>query len=78
MCRNLARTSIRYLLTTTVPDDPANIDTTTWEWWPPNLALEPTRFPVPLALVRGACTEQEGRFADTSLGLWRIADLPVF
>lgn len=41
-----------------------------------NLERAPFGFPPPLELVNEGCTEGDGRFADKSLALWRIAELP--
>lgn len=74
--RNIRRSDIHYLLTTTFTSEPANRDITTGDWRPLNLELPPFQFPSPLELLNEGCTEQEGRFADKSLALWRIVDLP--
>ena len=74
---NLRRAPIRYLLTTTFPGEPANLDITTGDWRPLNLERPPFGFPPPLALLVEGCTEGDGRFRDKSLGLWRVADLPT-
>lgn len=73
---NLKRSSITYLLTTTFPMRPANHDITTGDWRVLNLEQAPFSFPSPLYLLNENCTEGDGFFADKSLGLWRIADLP--
>jgi SAM-dependent methyltransferase len=73
---NLRRAEIRYLLTTTFTSEPENRDITTGDWRPINLELAPFGFPPPIETLNEGCTEGEGRFADKSLALWRIADLP--
>lgn len=73
---NLRRTGIAYLLATTFPDESTNRDVITGDWRPLNLEQRPFGFPPPLELLREGCTEQDGVFADKSLGLWRVADLP--
>ncbi|MBK7348442.1 MAG: class I SAM-dependent methyltransferase [Gemmatimonadetes bacterium] len=74
---NLRRAGIPWLLTTTFPDEPANEDIVTGDWRPLNLERAPFHFPAPVRLFSEGCTEGAGRFADKSLALWRIADLPV-
>jgi SAM-dependent methyltransferase len=75
---NMRTSNITYLLTTTFPDEVRNEDVTTGDWRPLNLQRPPIDFPPPLAWLREGCTEQDGLFADKSLGLWRVADLPPF
>ncbi|MDQ6949536.1 MAG: class I SAM-dependent methyltransferase [Actinomycetota bacterium] len=66
-----------YLLTTTFVGRSRNHDVLTGAWRPLNLQLPPFSFPPPLRIVDERCTEGGGRFADKSLGLWRISDLNV-
>ena len=73
---NVRRSGATYLLTTTFPQEEVNLDIRTGDWRPLNLQGVPFDFPAPAALINEGCTEQEGRFADKSLGLWRVADLP--
>jgi SAM-dependent methyltransferase len=73
---NVRRSSITYLLATSFPDEPANRDVITGDWRPLNFEQPPFGFPRPLEVLREGCTEQEGLFADKSLALWRVADLP--
>lgn len=73
---NLHRSGATYLVTTTYPATPANMDIPSGHWRTLNLTLPPFFFPPPLeALVEG-CTEGEGAHVDKSLGVWRLADLP--
>lgn len=72
---NLRRAAIPWLLTTTFPEEPSNEDIVTGDWRPLNLERAPFHFPPPARLLNEGCTEGDGRFADKSLGLWRVADL---
>lgn len=74
---NLRRAAIPWLLTTTFPAEAVNEEIVTGDWRPLNLQRAPFHFPAPLRLLNEGCTEGAGRFADKSLGLWRVADLPV-
>jgi SAM-dependent methyltransferase len=74
---NIRRGSIGWLLTTTFPDEAANLDIVTGDWRPINLERPPFDFPVPQEILAEGCTEAEGRFLDKSLGLWAVADLPA-
>jgi len=73
----IQRAGVRYLLTTTFPQESANLDIVTGDWRPLNLMAEPFAFPAPLELLEEGCTENAGQFADKSLALWRVADLPA-
>lgn len=69
--------AVSYLLTTTFPLCVENEDITTGDWRVLNLQAAPFDFPPPLALLNEGCSEGDGQFADKSLGLWRVADIPV-
>lgn len=74
--RNFKRSQSEYLLTTTFPACEKNEDILTGEWRQLNLQLPPFNFPAPLRLIVENCTEDDGKYADKSLGLWRLSDLP--
>ena len=74
--RNIRRSPCRWLLTTTFPQTAANEDILTGDWRPLNLQAAPFLLPAPHLLLNEECTEGDGMFADKSLGLWRVADLP--
>lgn len=72
--QNIRRSGARWLLTTTFPQH-ENRDIITGDWRPINLQAAPYLLPEPLELVLEQT--QEGQFADRSLALWRVANLPV-
>jgi len=72
---NIARSDIRWLLTTTFPEEAENVDIVTGDWRPIDLTKPPFDLPPPVELVNEGCTEHEGAFADKSLGLWPVSDL---
>lgn len=74
---NFQRSSSTYLLVTTFPAVKVNRHIETGGWRPLNLQLPPFAFPEPMTVINEGCTEGKGRYADKSLGLWRLADLPV-
>ncbi len=73
---NVRRAPIRWLLTTTFPDQADNVDVATGDWRPINLERPPFDFPAPTRVLLEGCTEGAGRFADKSLALWPVAGLP--
>ncbi|MDZ7638413.1 MAG: class I SAM-dependent methyltransferase [Bryobacterales bacterium] len=75
--RNLRASGSRWLLTTTFPEHLQNAEIEDGDWRLLNLEGAPFYFPPPVALLNEGCTEHEGAFADKSLGLWRIEELPV-
>lgn len=72
---NIARSETRWLLTTTFPGEPENIDIVTGDWRPIDLEKPPFDLPRPMELLNEGCTEQDGAFADKSLGLWPVSVL---
>jgi hypothetical protein len=73
---NLQRSGCTYLLATTFPVLRANRDIADGDWWAQNLQAAPFNLPQPLHLIVEGCTEEGGAYADKSLGLWRVCDLP--
>jgi SAM-dependent methyltransferase len=74
---NFRASGAAWLLTTTFTGQHAHRDVLTGEWRPLNLQLPPFSLPPPLALLDERCPEEDGRYRDKSLGLWRTADLPA-
>lgn len=71
---NVARSKVRYLITTTFPDLTANRDTVTPYWRPLNLCLPPYNLPAPVRIVRDYSPMQPDH-EQKHLGVWRIQDL---
>lgn len=75
--KNIKKSGSKYLMTTTFPDQKVNEDIITGGWRPLNLEKVPFDFPKPLYVLNEKCTEMNGAFADKSLSVWEIADLPA-
>ena len=73
--RNIARSKATYLLTTTFTARNNAVDIVTGQWRPLNLRAEPFALPEPLELIVEHCTEDQGRYHDKAIGLWRVADI---
>ncbi len=74
--RNFRCSDATYLLATTFPSIVHNDDLGPGEIWRPlNLEKPPFSFPRPQRLLLENCTEDNGRYADKALGLWRLPDL---
>jgi hypothetical protein len=74
---NFKRSGSRYLLTTTFPARETNVELSAGMIWRTlNLERAPFNLPPPLRLINENCSEAGGAFADKSLGLWRLEDLP--
>ena len=73
--RNIIKSGVTYLLTTTFPECQENKDIVTGDWRIINLEKPPFHFPKPLIFINEKCTEGDGTYADKSLGLWKISDL---
>lgn len=75
---NFRRSGAEYLLTTTFERNEPNLELQPGMIWRPlNLRQAPFGFPPPLRLLVEGCTEENGKFADKALGLWRLPDLKV-
>lgn len=73
---NFAASGSTYLLTTTFPTLRANTDMVSGRGWRPvNLERSPFYLPAPLETHNEKCSENGGRHADKSLGLWSLAPL---
>ena len=73
--KNIQRSDIRFLLTTTFTEEESNEDIATGGWRPVNFEKPPFSWGMPLDLIVEGCTEQNGAFADKSMGLWELVDL---
>jgi len=73
---NLRESRSIYLLATTFTDHDANQDAANGDWRMLNLERAPFHFPPALALVVEGCSESSGAYADKSLGLWKLEDVP--
>lgn len=67
---NIARSGVRWLLTTSFPGITRNDDIVTGQWRPINLTLPPFNLPEPKQVIAENCTETE--FADKTLSLWPV------
>jgi hypothetical protein len=73
--RNFVKSGATWLLTTTFPISGTNTEVRWSGWRPINLQAPPFHLPTPLQLINEECTEDNGKYADKSLALWRLADL---
>jgi hypothetical protein len=76
--RNIVRAAPTYVALTTFPARSRNRDIPTGRWRPLNMQAAPFALPPPLRLLEEGCTEGNGRYADKSIGVWRVADLERF
>jgi len=76
---NFKRSGSTFLLTTTFPDNHPNCELAGKHsfWRPLNMQSPPFCFPEPLLILNEGCTEEKGRYASKSLGLWRLEDLDL-
>lgn len=75
--RNLKASGAIWLLATTFPELEHNDDIEDADWRPLNFEAAPFRWPAPVEIINERCAEADGAYADKSLGLWRLTDLPV-
>lgn len=76
--RNIQRSDIDLLLTTTFPECEQNVDIRSGDWRLLNLERPPFNFPQPIQMLNEQCTEGNGAYRDKSLGLWKVEDLRDF
>ena len=74
--RNIRRSGSIYLLATHFSGNRPNRDIRTGQWRPISLTNPPFNFPAPVQIISEQCTEIGGRFADKSLALWDVSDIP--
>lgn len=74
--QNIRSSGSKYILTTTYPQRERNEELPVEFWRPLNLKKPPFCLPVPLEMITEGSTERGGEFADKSLALWRVQDLP--
>ena len=76
---NFKKSGAKYLLTTTFVNRKKHNDLVGVGsfWRPLNMCLAPFNFPEPILIVNEGCTEDAGRYADKSLGLWLLSDINV-
>ncbi|MFC1833681.1 class I SAM-dependent methyltransferase [Thermodesulfobacteriota bacterium] len=72
---NVCRSEAEYLLTTTFPSQEENRDIVTGDWRPLNLQRPPFNLPEPVRVINERYAGSNGKYADKSLGLWRIHDI---
>jgi hypothetical protein len=73
--RNFSRSGAKWVLTTTFPASGTNTEVRWSGWRPLNLQAEPFHLPAPMKLINEECTEDGGKYADKSLGLWQVEQL---
>jgi hypothetical protein len=73
---NLKASGAVWLLATTFPELARNDDIEDADWRPLNFEIAPLHWPAPAEIINERCTEAGGAYADKSLALWRLSDLP--
>ena len=74
--RNMRASGAAWLLATDFPGRGDNADIVDGDWRPLDLQAAPFRLPAPIATLVEDCEEEDGAYADKSIGVWRISDLP--
>jgi hypothetical protein len=73
--RQICSSGCKYFLTTIFPDSKKNLPIETGEWRPLNLLIPPFNLPLPIEVFSEGCSENDGKYADKSLGLWHLDQL---
>jgi hypothetical protein len=74
---NFRMSGAAFLITTTFPAWQANSDCEDGDWWALNFEHAPFRWGRPLITINEECGEAGGGWSDKSLGVWRLAELPL-
>jgi hypothetical protein len=69
---SIRNAGITYILMTTFTEFSSNHNIVSGDWRPLNFQKAPFNFPEPLELIDEKCTEGDGKFADKSMGLWKL------
>ena len=75
--RTIRASGAAWLITTTFPGRGPAPDVADGDWRPLDLEAPPFAFPAPHALLVEGCEEEDGAYADKSLGVWRVDALPA-
>lgn len=74
--RNIRASGAQWLIATTFPDHHDNRDITDGDWRLLNMETAPFGLPPAAFTLNEGCTEAGGAYADKSLGVWPVADIP--
>lgn len=74
--RNFKKSGSTYLLTTTFSELKENVDLVSGRGWRPlNLERHPFCFPPPIKLIHERSLEEDEKYTDKCLGLWKLKEL---
>jgi hypothetical protein len=76
--RQFKKSGSVYLLTTTFTGNRLNKNIHTGDWRPLNLLAPPFSFPKSLLVINENCTEDNGIYADKSIGLWKLKTISLW
>ena len=71
---NIVTSGAKWLLATHFPGR-ENRDITMGQWRPLDMTAAPFHWPKPVEVINEGCTQNDGIFADKSLGLWDVGQL---
>ena len=74
---NIKRSKSKYLLVTTFAKTPKNKDILTGEWRKLDFRLSTFNLQDPFAIIDEKYTAKGDKYADKSMGLWRIEDIKI-
>ena len=75
--KNIKKSNIKYLMTTTFSDRQENTDLSIGIWRPLNLRKAPFSFPEPAKLLNEKCPEGNGEWSDKCIGVWKVDDIII-
>jgi hypothetical protein len=75
---NLRKSNLHWLIATTFTEQHENRDALDGDWRLLKYGSRTLGWPPAFAILNEGCSEGGGAYADKSLGVWRISDLPAF
>jgi hypothetical protein len=72
---NIVKSGAKYFISTTFIKRTINQDISTGGWRPLNLCIAPFNLPEPINILVEKCSENNGKYSDKALGIWKISDI---
>lgn len=75
---NIVKSGAKYFISTTFITQTINQDISTGGWRPLNLRIAPFNLPEPMSTLIEKCTENNGKYSDKALGIWKVHDINYY
>ncbi len=75
--KNIKASGSKYLITTSFPDHPSNLDIITGGWRTLNFQEKPFNFPKPVIVINENYVGSNGEYKDKSMVVYKISDIVI-